>query len=96
MQAICKYFGAELPVKMPSFWIVITNTIKFTEADINDMYRSNVDQKPVNFNVAMDIITSLQLIETVVSFIHADIIEQVFTLLPTLETLLKHPLKAVG
>lgn len=72
------------------------DTIKITEADICDMYRLGLEQKPVDFSMAMEVMTCLQLIETSAPYIHADIIDQVFALLPTFCLLLKHPLKAVS
>lgn len=75
---------------------MIVDTIKVTEADINELHALGVEQKPINYDVAMELMTCLQLIECATPHIHAEIIDELFTLIPKLCLLLKHPLKAVS
>lgn len=95
IQAICTYFGADLPEKVPIFWTIINNTIQITEDDIRQMYSIGHDMKPVNFDDANELITCLQLIECAAAAVHPLLIHNLLELLPKLNLLLKHPLKAV-
>lgn len=72
------------------------DTIKITEVDITHLHAQGIEQKPVNYETAMELMTCLQLIECSVSYIHVDRVDEIFTLLPKLCLLLKHPLKAVN
>lgn len=93
VQAICKHFGKDLRAKVPVFWSILTDTIKITDNDIRQM--NDVHRNMIDFNLAAEFMTSLQLMEICIPHIHADIIEQLFELLPMLRLLLQHPLKAV-
>lgn len=80
---------------MPIFWTLINNTIQITEDDIRQMYSIGHDMKPVNFEEANELITCLQLIECAAAAIHPLLVHDLLALLPKLNLLLKHPLKAV-
>lgn len=95
MQSICTYFGAELIEKVPIFWTLIKNTIQITEDDIRHLYSDGHDMRPVNFDEANELVTCLQLIECAAPAIHQSLVRDLFELLPRLNLLLKHPLKAV-
>lgn len=96
VQAICTYFGVELQCKVGTFWSIIMDTIRITENEISYLHAHGPEQKPINYDLANELMICLQLIECSAPHIHADIIEQVFELLPKLCLLLKHPLKAVS
>lgn len=95
VQAICTYFGADLIEKVPIFWSLIKDTIKITDDDICAFYAVGNSQKAVNFDQANEIILSLQLIECAAVAIHSSLSDNMLELLPKLNLLLKHPLKAV-
>lgn len=81
---------------MPIFWSLIKDTIKITDDDIHAFYATGDAQKPVNFDQANEIILCLQLIECAAVAIHSSLSENLLELLPKLNLLLKHPLKAVS
>lgn len=72
------------------------DTIKITERDIYHLHAQGIEQRPVNYETAMELMTCLQLIECSAPHIHVDKVDELFTLLPKLCLLLKHPLKAVS
>lgn len=78
------------------FWSLIKDTIKVTNDDICAFYVTGNDQKPVNFDQANELMLCLQLIECSAVAIHPSLYENLLELLPKLNLLLKHPLKAVG
>lgn len=80
---------------MPIFWSLIKDTIKVTDEDINAFYATGDARKPVNFDQANELILCLQLIECSGAAIHANLSKNLLELLPKLNLLLKHPLKAV-
>lgn len=94
IQAICTYFGPELKEKVPIFWTLLKTSIQFTEEDLQRIYLD--DSTPVNFDQATKIMTCLQLIESASITIHPTLIEELLELLPQLNILLRHPLKAVS
>lgn len=82
---------------MPSFWNLLTNTIRITDRDIQAYYASdNESRQLVNFEQANELIMCLQLIESASLAIHSDLTDDLLGMLPTLILLLKHPLKAVS
>lgn len=95
VQAICTYFGADLIEKVPIFWSLVKDTIKITDDDICAFYAIGAAHKAVNFDQANEIILSLQLIECAAVAIHISLSDNLLELLPKLNLLLKHPLKAV-
>lgn len=96
VQAICTYFGEDLIKKVPIFWSLVKETIKVTEEDINAFYATSANsRKPVNFDQANELILCLQLIECAGAAIHTNLSKNLLELLPKLNLLLKHPLKAV-
>lgn len=96
VQSICTYFGAELQSKVGTFWSIIMDTIRITDIDISHLHAQGPNHKPINYDLANELMICLQLIECSAPYIHADVIDQVFELLPKLCLLLKHPLKAVS
>lgn len=82
--------------KVPIFWGLIKDTIKIKDDDICAFYATGNDRKPVNFDQANELILSLQLIECSAVAIHPSLSDNLLELLPKLNLLLKHPLKAVG
>lgn len=96
VQAICTYFGQDLIEKIPIFWSMIVDTIKVTEDDIKAFYASGDLHKPVNFEQSNELILCLQLIECTAIAIHSSLSDKLLELLPRLNLLLKHPLKAVS
>lgn len=96
MQAICTYFGKDLVDKVPIFWSLIKDTIKITDDDIRAFYEPGASRKPVNFDQANELILCLQLIECAAVAIHPSLSDNLLELLPKLNLLLKHPLKAVS
>ncbi|XP_055324394.1 TATA-binding protein-associated factor 172 [Sitodiplosis mosellana] len=95
IQAICTYFGKDLIEKVPIFWGLIKDTIKIRDEDICAFYATGNDQKPVNFDQSNELILCLQLIECSAVAIHPSLSDDLLELLPKLNLLLKHPLKAV-
>lgn len=96
VQAICMYFGKDLIEKVPIFWSLIKDTIKITDEDIQAFYVTGDAQTPVNFDQANEMILCLQLIECAAVAIHSSLTDNLLELLPKLNLLLKHPLKAVS
>lgn len=96
MQAICAYFGKDLTEKVPIFWSLLKDTIKITEDDILAFYATDDSSKLVNFDQANELILCLQLIECAAAAVHPSLIDELLELLPKLNLLLKHPLKAVS
>lgn len=90
------YFGKDLIEKVPIFWSLIKDTIKMTEDDVQAFYATGAEKKPVNFDQANEIILCLQLIECAAVAIHSSLSDNLLELLPKLNLLLKHPLKAVS
>lgn len=90
------YFGKDLIEKVPIFWSLIKDTIKMTEDDVQAFYATGDEKKPVNFDQANEIILCLQLIECAAVAIHSSLSDNLLELLPKLNLLLKHPLKAVS
>lgn len=90
------YFGKELIEKVPIFWSLIKDTIKITDDDIQAFYVAGDAQKPVNFDQANEMILCLQLVECAAVAIHSSLTDNLLELLPKLNLLLKHPLKAVS
>lgn len=72
------------------------DTIKITDDDINRMYAVENGTNTINFDQANELIMCLQLIECAAPSVHANVIDELFDLLPKLYLLLKHPLKAVS
>lgn len=81
--------------KVPIFWSLIKDTIKITDDDICAFYAIGTAHTAVNFDQANEIILSLQLIECAAVAIHISLSDNLLELLPKLNLLLKHPLKAV-
>lgn len=81
--------------KVDIFWSLVKDTIKITEDDIHAFYTTGDDCKPVSFDQANELILCLQLIECAAVAIHPSLSDNLMELLPKLNLLLKHPLKAV-
>lgn len=96
VQAICTYFGKDLIEKVPIFWSLLKDTIKITEDDINAFYANGNAAQPINFDQANELIMCLQLIECASAAVHSTLTDELLELLPRLNLLLKHPLKAVN
>lgn len=90
------YFGKDLIEKVPIFWSLVKDTIKITEDDIFAFYATGPNRQPVNFDQANELMLCLQLIECSAVAIHSSLSENLLELVPRLNLLLKHPLKAVS
>lgn len=73
----------------------MNHTIQITEDDIRQMYSAGHDLKLVNFEESNELITCLQLIECAAAAIHPALVPSLMEMLPRLNLLLRHPLKAV-
>lgn len=80
-----------MPNKVPVIWALI-ESLKTTATDdsIAQLYTGiiNVDQ-------ANELITVLQLIETATPHLHQSLHDKLFSLMPQMSLLLRHPLKTV-
>lgn len=80
-----------MPIKVPVIWTLI-DSLKTTATDesIAQLYTEiiNVDQ-------ANELVTVLQLIEVATPHLHQSLHDHLFSLMPQLSLLLKHPLKTV-
>lgn len=90
IKAICEHFGAELFIKLPVFGQIVDNTKKLVQDEATLLQKKHVD-----FVAAHELITCLQLVETMSPYIHESIMDRLMDLLPHLTQLLRHPLKAI-
>uniref|UniRef100_A0A0N8BMP5 TATA-binding protein-associated factor n=1 Tax=Daphnia magna TaxID=35525 RepID=A0A0N8BMP5_9CRUS len=86
LKSVASYFGPEMPQKVPYLWDSIMSIQTVEESSQNDA---------VGISKAEDLIQCLQILEVIVSSVHASLHVQVLDLLPTLCDLLEHPLRAV-
>ncbi|XP_055378058.1 TATA-binding protein-associated factor 172 [Condylostylus longicornis] len=92
---MCEYFGETLFAKIPALSTIVFTTIdKILETSSSmDELRTN----PLNINKEQtgELMTSLQVIEVISPYLHKNLHENIFKLLPKLGILLTHPLKAI-
>lgn len=74
---------------------VISNLLEALKLLVNDDLVNPVNQNVADVDKCNELITYLQLIEIVTPYLHNEHHEKLFTLLPHLTILLRHPLKAV-
>lgn len=94
LKAICLNFGARLMEKVPVF----SNILETFKLIVNDDLVDPLQQNGIGGDVdkCNELITHLQLIEVITPYLHVDDHEKIFSLLPHLTILLRHPLKAVS
>lgn len=92
IKAICVHFGASLMEKVPVF----LNLLEALKLLVNDDLVNPVNQNVGDVEKSNELITYLQLIEVIAPHLHSDHHAKLFSLLPHLIILLRHPLKAVS
>lgn len=89
MKAICLHYGATLIEKVPVFLNFLEAVKLLVDDDlVNPLNAVNVDK-------SNELITHLQFIEIITPYLHSDHHTKLFSLLPHLTILIRHPLKAV-
>ncbi|XP_075146462.1 histone acetyltransferase 1 [Haematobia irritans] len=90
---LCQHFGNKLMEKVPIFEQLIYTKIKhFMIAFPKMEILTNI---VIDVGQTNDLMTSLQLLEIAAPYIHSDLHEKLFELLPSLGNLIAHPFKAV-
>ncbi|KAJ6635131.1 TATA-binding protein-associated factor [Pseudolycoriella hygida] len=91
IKAICLHFGARLLEKVPVF----SSLLDALKLLVNDDLVNPLNLNSINIDKCNELITYLQLIEVVAPHIHNIHHEKLFSLLPQLTILLRHPMKAI-
>uniref|UniRef100_A0A1I8PPP2 TATA-binding protein-associated factor 172 n=1 Tax=Stomoxys calcitrans TaxID=35570 RepID=A0A1I8PPP2_STOCA len=90
---LCQHFGNQLMEKVPVFeQLIYKKIMQFMAAFPKTEILSNII---IDVGQTNDLMTSLQLLETAAPYIHDDLHEKLFELLPALGNLIAHPFKAV-
>lgn len=92
IKAICLHFGARLMDKVPVF----SNLLEALKASVNEDLVNPMHPNVSNVDECNKLITHLQLIEVIAPYLHNEHHERLFSLLPHLTVLLRHPQKAVS
>lgn len=92
VKAICLHFGLNLVTKVPVFW----NQIESLKGTVTEEWIKRLYAAPIEIDKANELITAMQLIEVATPCIHSSLHSRLFSLLPHMSILLKHPLKAVS
>lgn len=90
IKAICVKFAADLKTKIPTLWSIADKIQHLVPDEINLLQMKRID-----YTVANELVTCLQLIEIMSPHVHKDLHSSLFNLLPHLTMLLRHPLKAI-
>ncbi|XP_063229477.1 TATA-binding protein-associated factor 172 [Bacillus rossius redtenbacheri] len=91
LTAICSYFGADLPVKLPKLWDTMIGHLK-EAVDVANFDPSSL----MNGNqAAEELVSSLQVLEVTAPAVHSDLLPQLLECVPHLCALLTHPYRAV-
>lgn len=86
-----RYFGAELPQKLPKLWEITFHTLK------NSIEVSNFDPISLlkNDGQAQDLVNSFQVLEVIGSALHPQLHSELVSLLPYVSCCLKYPYSSV-
>lgn len=74
---------------------VFSNILEALQLLVNDDLVNPLNQNVANVDKCNELVTHLQLIEVITPYLHNEHHEKLFSLLPHLTILLRHPLKAV-
>lgn len=75
---------------------VFSNLLEAFKLSVNDELVNPLHPHVTDIDKCNELITHLQLIEVITPYLHTDNHEKIFSLLPHLTILLRHPQKAVG